>query len=66
MQLLKNFRKENGYSRQDMADKLKISLSFYDKVEFDARSPSQNFLNRFKTAFPNFDMNIFFDKSQHN
>ena len=65
MKCLKDFRKEMGYSRKEMAKKLGISQSLYDKVEFDARMPSQNFLNRFKNEFPTFDMNIFFEKSQH-
>ena len=65
MKCLKDIRKEMGYSRKEMAKKLGISQSLYDKVEFDARMPSQNFLNRFKNEFPTFDMNIFFEKSQH-
>lgn len=60
MKFLKDFRAERGYSREQMAQKLDISLSLYDKVEFDARTPSKNFLDRFKKAFPDVDMNIFF------
>ena len=60
MEALKKFREEKGLTRKQMAEKLKISLSLYNKVEFDARTPSGNFLKRFKKIFPSFDMNIFF------
>lgn len=65
MEWLKDFRKKSGFSRKEMAEKLGISQSLYDKVEFNARLPSQNFMNRFKNTFPTFDMNIFFEKTQH-
>ena len=65
MDALKKFRTENQLSREQMAQNLGISVSLYNKVEFDARTPSGNFLKRFKSAFPNFDMNIFFINSSH-
>ena len=65
MKFLKDFRAKQGYTREQMAQKLDISLSLYDKVEFDARTPSKNFLDRFKKAFPDFDMNIFFEQIIH-
>ena len=57
---LQMFRKEHGYSRKQIADKLKISFSLYEKIEYGIRKPSQKFLYNFKSAFPDFDMNIFF------
>lgn len=60
MTCVKEFRLKKGYTRAQMADKLKISISLYDKIEFGVRESSRNFLNRFKKAFPEFDMNIFF------
>ena len=63
MEFLKNFRLAKGLKREDMARKMNISVSLYDKIEFDARTPSRNFLSRFKRAFPDFDMNIFFSNS---
>ena len=60
MNCVKEFRLKKGYSREEMAAKLKISISLYNKIEFGARESSRNFLNRFKRAFPDFDMNIFF------
>jgi transcriptional regulator with XRE-family HTH domain len=65
MDALKKFRNEKQLSREQMAQILDISVSLYNKVEFDARTPSSNFLKRFKSAFPNFDMNIFFVNQQH-
>ena len=57
---LQMFRTNHGYSRKELADKLKISFSLYEKIEYGIRKPSQNFLQKFKAAFPDFDMNIFF------
>lgn len=65
MNCLQEFRIANGYSQKEMADKLKISCSLYEKVEYNIRPPSQNFLKRFKSAFPSFDMNIFFKNNSH-
>ena len=61
MSLMKNYRLSKGYSRREMADLLNISLSQYDKVEFNQRFPSNTFLKKFKKTFPEFDMNIFFE-----
>lgn len=66
MDAIKNFRLQRGLSRKKMAEILNISLSQYDKVEFNQRPPSQSFLKKFKQAFPEFDMNIFFEVSIHN
>ena len=65
MDCLKKFRLEHGFSKLQMAEKLKISGSLYEKVESGIRRPSRNFLKRFKDAFPDFDMNIFFVQSNH-
>lgn len=65
MTFLKDFRKEKGYTTKQMADVLQISSSLYEKVEGDFRTPSQNFLTRFKQSFPDFDMNIFFENVNH-
>ena len=61
MKQLKDLRLKQGYSRKQMAQLLGISLSQYDKVEFNQRPASRTFLEKFKTTFPDFDMNIFFD-----
>ena len=59
MECLKDFRLNHGYSKKQMADILQISNSLYEKIEYGIRQPSRNFLCRFKSVFPNFDMNIF-------
>lgn len=66
MEFLKAFRKRKGLTAKQMATALKISSSLYEKVEGDFRSPSQNFLSRFKQTFPDVDMNIFFEPQNHN
>ena len=48
-----------------MANKLGVSISLYEKVEYSDRKPSRNFLSKFKKAFPDFDMNIFFEEILH-
>lgn len=65
MESLKQFRRENGLSQSEMAKRLGMSKSFYEKVEYGDRSPSREFLERFKAAFPSYDMNIFFDERLH-
>ena len=65
MECLKSFRAAQGLTRKQMAERLGVSKSMNDKVEYSDREPSRNFLNRFKEAFPNFDMNLFFDTELH-
>lgn len=65
MECLKSFRAAQGLTRKQMAERLGVSMSMYDKVEYSDREPSRNFLNRFKEAFPNFDMNLFFGTELH-
>ncbi len=66
MYCLKKFRDNHGYSKKQMAEILQISNSLYEKIEYKVRTPSINFLNRFKKAFPDFDMNIFFISDNDN
>lgn len=63
MKILREFRNEQKKTREQMAQLLGISLSLYNLVECDVRQPSKNFLDRFKKAFPSFDMNIFFQEN---
>ena len=65
MESLKQFRQKNGLSQSKMAEKLGVSKSFYEKVEYGQRSASRGFLMKFKAAFPAFDINIFFDERLH-
>lgn len=65
MEALKQFRAEKGFTREEMAERLNISTSLYDKIEYGDRKPSREFLKKFKEAFPTYDMNIFFDELLH-
>lgn len=62
MNCLKHFRKASGLSIANMAKLLEVSPSLYTKVEAGERRPSGNFLTKFSTVFPNFNMNLFFNK----
>ena len=50
---------------QEMAERLGVSLSLYCAIEYNQRKPSRNFMERFKKAFPEYNMNIFFDELLH-
>ena len=65
MEWLRKYRNEQGLSRTEMAAKLGISHSFYEKLELGDRKPSRAFMDKFKRAFPSFDMNIFFEDGLH-
>lgn len=65
MEWLKKYRNEQGLSRAEMATKLGISHSLYEKLELGDRQPSRTFMNKFKHTFPSFDMNIFFEGELH-
>lgn len=63
VKILADFRKEQGLSTAEMAERLGLSKSFYEKVEYSQRKPSRSFLSRFKQEFPTYDMNIFLMKN---
>ncbi len=62
MKCLAEFRAQQGLTLQQMADKLGVSVALYNAIEYDQRKPSRNFMERFKRAFPTFDIDIFFDE----
>lgn len=67
MQSLKKFRSEKGMSKNDIAQLLGVSLSFYDKIERGERNPSYSFICKFKSTFPSSDADvIFFESQSHN
>ena len=66
MRFLQEFRKKEKKTQQEMANILCISKSYYEKVEYSDREPSREFMEAFKRAFPEFDMNIFFENKKHN
>ena len=65
MKCLSDYRKARNLSKAEMANKLGVSISLYEKVEYSDRKPSRNFLSKFKKVFPDFDMNIFFEEMLH-
>ena len=46
------FRKVRELSIPNMAEKIGVSKSYYEKIEYGDRTPSYNFLVKFKKAFP--------------
>ena len=62
MKVLKDFRELMKKTPEEMAKELKISLSYYEKVEYGYIKPSRNFIDKFAKKFPMIDTNIFFTK----
>jgi putative transcriptional regulator len=63
---LVEFRSETNQTQKDVADKMEISLSFYQKIESGDRNPSYNFLCVFKKVYPNQSIEeIFFGDKTH-
>jgi putative transcriptional regulator len=63
---LVEFRNETNQTQRDVADKMKISLSFYQKIENGDRNPSYNFLCAFKEMYPEKSIErIFFGNDAH-
>ncbi len=48
-----------------MAERVGISESYYEKIEYGDRSPSYNFLTKFKRAFPESDTEEIFLSQNH-
>lgn len=63
---LVDFRKNLGYTIEEMSERVGVSASFYEKIEYGDRNPSFNFITLFKKTFPTADANyIFFDNEHH-
>ena len=66
MNSLVDFRVKNKLTQKQMSDKLKVTLTFYSKIETGVRNPSFNFIKKFKTAFPESNVDeIFFEELIH-
>lgn len=64
--LLAEFRKSLGLTTVEMAEKIGVSTSFYEKIEYGNRNPSFNFITAFKKVFPMVDVDrIFFNHGEH-
>ena len=66
MKFLIDLRKSKNMTNLQMAEFIGISESLYSKIEYGARQPSRFFMQKFKKAFPEYDMNIFFTNKLHN
>ena len=66
MNYLKDLRKSLNLNKKEMANKIGISVSYYEKIESGERYASRNFLIKLKQKFPQFDMNIFFSQQYTN
>ena len=60
METLKKFRQSVGLTTTEMAEKIQVSKSLYEKVELGFRDPSRKFIQKVKKTYPQFDTNIFF------
>lgn len=65
MDELKKIREELNLSMDEMALKLGMSTSMYEKVEYGYRVPSRQFITKVKEKFPYIDTNIFFKNKVH-
>jgi len=66
MNKLLEFRNKLNKSTLEMASIIGVSKSYYEKIEYEDRNPSYNFITKFKRAFPNADVNaIFFTNESH-
>ena len=65
MQKLKAFREAAGVSQYNMARKMDISMSFYEKVERGHTNASRGFMQKLKRAFPEANIDeIFFSNME--
>lgn len=63
---LVQFRKGLGLTIIEMAERIGVSPSYYEKIEYGDRNPSFNFITLFKKAFPDANTDdIFFNHQQH-
>lgn len=65
MEQLKRIREELSLTMDEMAKKLDMSTSMYEKIEYGYRVPSRQFITKMKENFPYIDTNIFFENKVH-
>lgn len=66
MNNLRKLRKENGYSQEQMAAELGVSLSMYQKVEQGNAKAGRNFMEKIKQRFPEASIDYIFFASNSN
>lgn len=54
------FRNNTELSLSEMAQKIGVSKSYYEKVEYGDRKPGRNFIEKFKSAFPDVSVETIF------
>jgi transcriptional regulator with XRE-family HTH domain len=57
---VKSIRKKLHLTQREMAVKLHISVSYYQKVEAGFVKPGRGFIEKFMVAFPKEDINLLF------
>lgn len=63
---LSRFRLLSGLTLKEMADKVGVSKSYYEKIEAGIRNPSFNFIEKFKSKFKDVDADsLFFTQNIH-
>lgn len=63
---LSRFRLSSGLTLKEIADKIGVSKSYYEKIESGIRNPSFNFIEKFKSKYKDVDADsLFFTKSTH-
>lgn len=63
MNALRRFRNSTGLSQDNMARKLGVSLSMYEKVERGNAKPSRGFMEKIKEQFPEASIDEIFFKN---
>lgn len=61
MEVLKQIRSNENLTVKEMSEKIGISESLYQKLEYGARTPSINVIHKLKKIYPDLDANIFFN-----
>lgn len=61
MNLFKQIRLQHNFTLKEMAIKMGISESLYQKLEYGIKKPSANVIKKAKDAFPEIDTNVFFE-----
>lgn len=60
MEELKKFRESYSLTQREMAERIGVSSSFYEKIEGQHKKPSFNFVSKFTKAFPSADVGKLF------
>lgn len=62
---LRQIRLKHGKSVKEMSDYIGVSQSAYEKVEYGQRTPSYNFIKKFKEKFPSYNADEIFFEINH-